>query len=318
MDEIARILADQAGVIARRQVLGVGQKPHDIARMLRRKEWAPVHEGVFVDHTGEPTWLQRAWAGVLFSWPAALSHDSAMRATEGPGRRDRDESVIHVTVDRGRHLVAPEGVRLHRVSGFGVRTLWNLGPPRIRYEHAVLDVAADAVSDLDAIGVLADACGARRTTAARLLKAVQGRTRLSRRSWLVDVLGDVAAGTCSVLEHGYLTNVEGPPRSARRPSTGESSTSREQRVPGRRLRRSGADRRAGRACVPRVGPGQGSRHGSGPRCGGGRSGDGAGLLRPGLRAWVLDGSEDRGHPPAAWLAGRGEALPGLWLIRLIR
>ena len=210
MDEIARILADQAGVIARRQVLGEGQKPHDIARMVRRREWAPVHEGVFMDHTGEPSWLQRAWAAVLFSWPAALSHDSAMRATEGPGRRDRDESVIHVTVDRGRHLVAPEGVRLHRVSGFGVRTWWNLGPPRIRYEHAVLDVAADAVSDLDAIGVLADACGARRTTAERLLKAVQGRARLPRRFWLVDVLGDVAAGTCSVLEHGYLTDVERP------------------------------------------------------------------------------------------------------------
>lgn len=210
MDEIARLLADQAGVIARRQVLRAGQKPHDISRMLRRREWASVHDGVFVDHTGELTWLQRAWAGVLFSWPAALSHDSAMRAAEGPGRRDRDESVIHVVVDRGRHLVAPDGVRLHRMSGFGVRTLWNLGPPRIRYEQAILDVALDAGTDLGAIGVLADACGSRRTTAKRLLEAIDGRARLPRREWFVEVLGDVAAGTCSVLEHGYLTRVERP------------------------------------------------------------------------------------------------------------
>jgi hypothetical protein len=34
------------------------------------------------------------------------------------------------------------------------------------------------------------------------------RTRVHRRSFLESVLGDVAAGTCSVLEHGYLVRVE--------------------------------------------------------------------------------------------------------------
>lgn len=210
MDEVERILLEQDGLISRRQALGSGLTPPDIARKLRRREWATVHAGVFVNHTGPLTWHQRAWAAVLFSWPAALSHQSSVRAAEGPGRRGRDDAVIHVAIARPRHLVEPPGVRLHRMSGFGDRVRWNLGPPRVRYEDAVLDVASDAESELDAIAALADACGSRRTTASRLLDAAATRARLARRTWLVEVLTDVAGGTCSVLEHGYLTRVERP------------------------------------------------------------------------------------------------------------
>jgi hypothetical protein len=210
MNEVDRILKDQAGVISRRQALGAGLRDPDIKRLLRRRTWALVHAGVYVTHTGGLTWHQRAWAAVLFSWPAALCHDSALRAGDGPGKRDQDESVIHVAVDKSRNLVAPDGVRLHRMPGFGERVLWNLGPPRVRYEQALLDQAADARTDLDALGLLADACGSRRTTAQRLLGALAERPRIARRSWLSSVLADIASGTCSVLEHGYLTKVERP------------------------------------------------------------------------------------------------------------
>jgi hypothetical protein len=204
------LLVDQAGVISRRQVIGLGLTSTDINRNLRRRHWALVPPGVYVDHTGPLTWHQRARAGVLFSWPAALSHDSAVRAGDGPGCRARDESTIHVAVDRHRSLVAPPGVRRHRMSGFGQRVRWNLGPPRIHYEDALLDIAADSGSDLDALGGLADACGSRRTTAWRLLASLGDRRRLARRGWLDSVLRDIAEGTCSVLEHGYLTRVERP------------------------------------------------------------------------------------------------------------
>jgi hypothetical protein len=210
MSELEALLVDQAGVVSRRQVIGLGLTPTDINRNLRRRHWALVHPGVYVAHTGPLTWHQRAWAGVLFSWPAALSHDSAVRAGDGPGRRGRDESTIHVAVDRQRSLVAPPGVRLHRMNGFGQRVRWNLGPPRIRYEDAVLDIAADSGSDLDALGILADACGSRRTTAGRLVTTLGHRRRIARRDWLDSVLRDIAEGTCSVLEHGYLTRVERP------------------------------------------------------------------------------------------------------------
>lgn len=218
MDEVARLLREQAGVISRRQALGLGMSEVQLRRTLRRREWVLVHPGVYVDHTGPLAWLQRAWAAVLFAWPAALYLDSSLRAHEGPGRRVRDEAVIHVAVDRGRRLIAPPEVRVHHLGGLDPRVLWNLSPPRLRYEDSVLMVAAERSVDLDVIAVLADACGGRRTTAARLLGALDDRLRLPRRAWITAILRDVDDGTCSVLEHGYLTKVErthGLPRGRR-------------------------------------------------------------------------------------------------------
>ncbi len=88
------------------------------------------------------------------------------------------------------------------------RTSWNHSPPRLRYEDAVLDAAIAAQTDFDAIGVVAQACGGRRTTAVRLGVALASRGRTPRRQFLEGVLRDVAQGACSVLEHAYLLRVE--------------------------------------------------------------------------------------------------------------
>jgi hypothetical protein len=206
--DISELLDVQARLISRRQVLELGLQPHDIKRMLRR-DWRIVHPGVYVAHTGPLGWLERAWAAVLFSWPAALWGDSAIRGAEGPGRTDEGEQTIHVAVDRWRSsLVAPEGVRLHHVTRLGSRVQWNMSPPRMRYEEAALDLATEATSDFRAIAALAKACQSRRTTARRLLTSLASPQRNARRAWLRDTLTDIAEGTCSVLEHGYLVRVE--------------------------------------------------------------------------------------------------------------
>ncbi|GAS92246.1 type IV toxin-antitoxin system AbiEi family antitoxin domain-containing protein [Mycolicibacterium brisbanense] len=198
--DIGQTLRQQEGVISRRQALDFGLQQHDIRRLLRRNEWARVHDGVYVDHTGPLTWLQRAWAAVLYASPAALCLQSAL-ADEGP--------LIHVAVARQRAMLAePAGVRIHHLAHFEERVLWNVGPPRMRYDDAVLDVACCARSDFEAIAVLADACQSRRTTAQRLLRILDNRQRVRRRRWLRAVLLDIAEGTCSVLEHGYLARVE--------------------------------------------------------------------------------------------------------------
>jgi hypothetical protein len=69
-------------------------------------------------------------------------------------------------------------------------------------------VAAGAPSAFAALGELSRAVQTRRTTAARLSRTLAGRVRISRRAWLDAVLTDVAARTCSVLEHGCLHRVE--------------------------------------------------------------------------------------------------------------
>lgn len=204
-------------MISRRQALDAGLAEHEIRRLLRRNEWARVHPGVYVDHTGPLTWIQRAWAAVLYAAPAALCFESALGAQSTP---------IHVAVERQRSTLAePIGVRIHRVAHLRDRVLWNVSPPRMRYEEAALDVAGRAARELDAIAVLANACQTRRTTARRLLKTLDSRGRLRRRRWLRAVLVDIADGTCSVLEHGYLVRVERPhglPRAARQQRSASS------------------------------------------------------------------------------------------------
>lgn len=105
-----------------------------------------------------------------------------------------------------------------RMEHLEARTLWNTGPPRLRYEEATIDVALKAATEFDAIAVLASAVQGRRTTAERLLGVVAARERVARRAFLVSVLTDIAEGTCSVLERVYLQRVErahGLPRAAR-------------------------------------------------------------------------------------------------------
>lgn len=210
--DVRIILDRQDGVISRRQALAAGLEPHQIRRLLRRRSWVQVHRGVYVAHTGALTWAERTWVAVLSSWPAALWGESALRAVDRPFPTDPGET-IHVAVDGRRgSLQPPAGVVVHHDRHLTERVLWNASPPRMRVEEAVLDAAAAAGSDLDAIAILARWVQRRRTTAARLLEALARRERVRRRRWLDAVLRDVAAGTCSVLEHGFLARVERPHR----------------------------------------------------------------------------------------------------------
>jgi len=65
LSRAAALLRDQDGVIARRQLLALGFAPHDIARLLRRRELARAFDGVYVNHTGPLTPRQRTWVAVL-------------------------------------------------------------------------------------------------------------------------------------------------------------------------------------------------------------------------------------------------------------
>jgi hypothetical protein len=85
-------------------------------------------------------------------------------------------------------------------------------------EEALVDLAASATSDWRAVERLAGSVQARRTTATRISDALAARERVARRRFLAGVLADIADGTCSVLEHGYLVRVErahGLPRGQR-------------------------------------------------------------------------------------------------------
>lgn len=218
---LSALLADQAGVVSRRQLRAAGYVDHDLRRLVRRRELVAVHPGVYVDHTGPPTWQQRAWSAVLLAWPAALHGASAIRADRGPGyRAEEGRAPVHVAIDHSRRVGSVPQVRVHRVVDLDAQVRWNLGPPRQHHEDAVLDVAVRArrTAALDAVAALTDAVNARCTTPDRLRAALGRRARVPERSWWAALLDDLAEGTCSVLEHAYLTRVERPhglPRGAR-------------------------------------------------------------------------------------------------------
>jgi hypothetical protein len=201
-EELARLLREQDGVIARWQALAVGATDSDIERRLRRREWARVSPGVYVDHTGPLAWRQRAWAAVLAVWPAALDGRSALRAH---GLREPAEPRISVVVDHSRRVDARP---VRRSTAFATEVQANLAPPRVRLEVAVLRVAALAATEDDAVAVVADACQSRRTTPSRLLSALDGIGRIRHRRLLTLILVDAASGAYSALERRYLLRVE--------------------------------------------------------------------------------------------------------------
>ncbi|OFE16194.1 hypothetical protein BA895_20120 [Humibacillus sp. DSM 29435] len=207
-----RVLESQCGVIARRQVLASGLDDDDIERMLRRREWSRVHPGVYVDHTGEPTWIERAWAATLFHWPAALAGPSALRVhgvrSAGGGLSSVSTEPIHVVVAHDRRGWAPAGVLLTRRRRFDDRVQLHLSPPRLRIDEALLDVASGCRDEASAVAVLADACQEGRTTPDRLRATLLPRGRLRHRKTLLTVLDDVADGALSAFERRYLTQVE--------------------------------------------------------------------------------------------------------------
>lgn len=204
---MARLLREQDGVIARRQILDLGGRPHDVRRMLRRRELAEVHPGVYVHHTGVPTRRQLHWAAVLALAPAWIHRESALEADGFRRDRERPGRTVHVMVDASRTCSAPPGVAVERVRDAARWGLDNRRPPRASMEFALLKSASNR-DEAGAVALLSDACQQGHTTPQRLLDVLGELTRLPGRSWLLEVLLDVAAGTRSVLERRYLHDVE--------------------------------------------------------------------------------------------------------------
>lgn len=197
-EALAFQLAIQDGVVTRWQLEQLGISAVDLRRMVRRRELVRAAPGVFVNHTGEPSWAQRAWIATLACWPAALAGESVWRETD----------IIEIWSHR--RVTSPKRVLLRLSDHVEERTNWMRSPPRQVIEHAVLDVAARAKDDHRAVGVLTDRIQARDTSARQLLAALTTRERTPRGQWLALVLGDIETGANSVLEHEYLVRVERP------------------------------------------------------------------------------------------------------------
>jgi hypothetical protein len=209
LDAVADLLRVQDGVVTRGQLLTAGVTQARVDTLLRRRDLVVVHPGVYLAHTGTPTWEQRCWAAVLYAGRSALHLGSALHQS---GAGPPPAGPIHVAVDWTRRVAPRDDIRVHRVRELEDRVRWNLSPPRVRLEVAAVEVAHRAADDLAAISALAALVGSRRTVAGRLRLEIERRGRLRRRHLLTELLDDLERGTHSVLEHGYLVRVLRPHR----------------------------------------------------------------------------------------------------------
>lgn len=200
----ARELELQDGVASRAQLILGGYTPNDIRRAIRRREMQAAHRGVYVTHTGPLTWRQRAWAAVLYAEPAALCGRSVLE----PKRTEDADGPIHVAIEHARRLDPPPGIVVHRTVGLSRQIFAADRPPRLKLEDNALLQAREATSEMDVNGLLTDVIGRRGVTTNAVRAALKRHPRLPRRSFIGDLLADVDSGTCSVLEHAYLTRVE--------------------------------------------------------------------------------------------------------------
>jgi hypothetical protein len=94
------------------------------------------------------------------------------------------------------------------MADFDQRTNWLRSPPRVKLEHAAIDVGLGKTLVADRFQVFADACQTRETTPAAIADALTTRRRVPGRSLLVELLRDLDTGACSVLERGVAALLE--------------------------------------------------------------------------------------------------------------
>ena len=195
--DLVALAQRQAGVLSRDQLLRFALSRQTIARLLASGLLTVVTPGIYL-RGGEPSWMSRAWAGLLIGGSTAVLGGP----TAGYLQKLVREPPDVITVYSNRQLAPRDGWLFVR----GTRACSG-EPARTRYEATVIDLCAERDED-DVAAVLADAVSSRRTTTKKLLAEVHSRSRLRHRSLLCDVLDDVDAGAHSALERRFLVDVE--------------------------------------------------------------------------------------------------------------
>lgn len=203
---LRNLVRQQFGVVSRSQALGAGLSTDMIKFRVRSGWWRPVHRGVYVTFTGTSGRSTQLWAALLGAGQGAvLSHQTA---AELHRLTDRPSDSIHVTVPWQRRIEAVSGVSLHRSKRAGELVLRYSNPPRTGVEETVLDLTQTAATFDDVCGWVTRALARDLTDEARLLKAMQHRTKLRWRADLRELVTAAAGGDHSVLEFRYHRDVE--------------------------------------------------------------------------------------------------------------
>jgi hypothetical protein len=200
------LAGQQNGVVSRSQAIRAGLSADMIKFRLRSGRWRLMHRGVYATFTGVPGRGARLWAAVLSAGPGAVL--SYHTAAELHGLADRLANPIHVTVPHERHVLAAEGISLHRSARAVDAVQRDTYPPRTTVEETVLDLTQVATTFDDLCGWVTRAIARELTDEERLRAAMTLRPRLRWRADLHELIVAAAGGDHSVLEFRYHRDVE--------------------------------------------------------------------------------------------------------------
>jgi len=202
-----RVAASQGGLLTVPQADQLGISDEVRRRLIREGSWRRVVKGLFA--LTEDSWTQRAWAGAIIGGPqAVLGHETALRlngaepCSPWTGSRANCEPPITVFVGRRAGFPHDDRWRFIRSSrdGYG-------SPARTSLSEAIVDVGEYWRAD-DLMTLVGGAVTGRMVTAETLLAELDARGRHRQRGLFRGVVNDVSAGTTTVLERYYHTDVE--------------------------------------------------------------------------------------------------------------
>lgn len=198
-DEWSELAAAQGGIVARRQLTGLGMDWHAVQSQVSARRWSERTPRVLSTFTGTPTWEQRVWIAVLHAGGNALV--GGLTALKWHGLRNWDRDDITVVVDDELSFEPVQGVRFFRSRRDLARLRHRVGElPLCRVEPAALLFAGYERSARTAQGLLAAVVQQRLSTADDLL-AEPSALRPLRRSRVFRVaLQDIGGGAQSLAE----------------------------------------------------------------------------------------------------------------------
>ena len=204
---LQRAAEPQSLICTYQQASAAGLSPGAIRRLVDSGRWRRLHRGVFHIVAEPPGTTARMWAAHLALGPlsvvagAAAGHYWGLLAGEHPA----DRPVRMLLEDSIRRNA--RGIDVRRVQDPLSRAHPSRQPPVLTVEHAVIDLAAVAPSDSEAIEVILRSCRLRLTTPDRILHAMHAMLRVRRRRLIESVCADVRGGLTSPLEIRYQRDV---------------------------------------------------------------------------------------------------------------
>jgi hypothetical protein len=199
MTELDRLLAQQSSMVARRQLNALGLDADHVRAQVAARRWVVRTPRVVSTTTGELTWEQTCWLGVLHAGPRSML--GALTAAGRLGLTGWERAAVTVLVDDELAFEPVPGVGFFRSRRpFDVLRSTRPGIPTSQLEPAILLWAAYDAPVRAAHGVLAASVQQRLTTPERLATWVDTLQPLRRAAGFRRTIGDIAGGAHSGAE----------------------------------------------------------------------------------------------------------------------